>query len=58
MKTPEPGTWDSVLAQNKTMLTALRKIRREANFSEDDGAMDLGERLIAIEDFANAALKP
>ena len=34
----------------------LRRIVREAQFTEDDGAMDLGERLLEIEKLAAALL--
>lgn len=34
----------------------LRRIVREAQFSEDDGVMDLGERLLEIEKLAAALL--
>ena len=40
----------------KAQARALRRIRKESQFSEEDGAMDLGERLLQIERLAALAL--
>ena len=40
----------------KAQARALRRIRKESRFSEEDGVMDLGERLLQIERLAAPAL--
>ena len=39
------------------LLDALKTIAEEADFSEEDGAMDLGQRLLDIQECAEAALE-
>lgn len=39
-----------------SLLRTLRQVAREADFHQDDGAMELGERLIAIEREAKATI--
>jgi hypothetical protein len=40
----------------RVLRRSLRRIAREAKFTEDDGAMDLGEALLRIESMAQAVL--
>lgn len=49
---PAPAGADATLRE------ALAQIVQQAGFSEDDGAMDLGERLLEISRLAAAALAP
>ena len=45
-----------LIVASPSMLKALRRIARDADFRQEDGAMDLGQRLISIERDARAAL--
>ena len=49
----EIATKDKVI---RVLQRTLGRIAREAKFSEDDGAMDLGESLLRIESMARAVL--
>jgi len=49
----EMATKDKVI---RALQRTLRRIAREAKFSEDDGAMDLGESLLRIAGMAAAVL--
>ena len=46
----------SLMVVAPAMLKALRQIARDADFRQDDGAMDLGQRLIDIERDAKATI--
>jgi hypothetical protein len=46
----------SLIVAAPALLKALRQIARDADSRQDDGAMELGERLIGIERAAKAAI--
>jgi hypothetical protein len=46
----------ALILASPAMLKRLRQIARDANFRQEDGAMDLGQRLIDIERGAKAAI--
>ena len=51
-----PDDLDRLFKASPAWHDALRTIVGEVNFSEDDGAMQLGKRLLAIDKLARDAL--
>src|SRR2546421_547894 len=54
--TKEDAANCKLIVASPSMLKALRQIARDADFQQQDGAMELGERLIGIERQAQAAI--